>query len=375
MNRFTGKTVLIVGASGGLGSVIAQAFSVEGASLALAARRSLPAAGLAVKPADSTHIADLTDPASLAALRDEVLAAHGQVDVVINATGYDARKPLADHSLDDFRRTLEVNLLGVMLLTQTFLPIMESGVILHLGGFADGRLAFPFYSADAASRAGVRAFAESVNRELALDHRPVVVSFFSPSPADTEAERPFHPLWEQMGTPIVSPEQVAAELVEAVARREKVHVMGGFVTRFFAALNAVSPALADRLMMKHYGEMMSRFFGDDQVVRRTMLNGDYSSKDTARLAIFISKVWCDALRKKAHWRTLGILLVILSCVAYGLLILVPFLPLSTTSKLLLSPLLVGAGEATFWVGGALLGKEIVARFKRYLNPCNWCARD
>jgi hypothetical protein len=29
-------------------------------------------------------------------------------------------------------------------------------------------------------------------------------------------------------------------------------------------------------------------------------------------------------------------------------------------------------EATFWVGGALFGKEIVARFKRYLNPCNWC---
>jgi NAD(P)-dependent dehydrogenase (short-subunit alcohol dehydrogenase family) len=157
----------------------------------------------------STHQADLTDPASLTALRGEVLAAHGKVDVVINAAGYDARKPLAEHSLDDFRRTLEVNLLGAMLVTQTFLAVMADGVILHLGGFADGRLAFPFHSADAAARAGLRAFAESVNRELALRPHPrPVVSFFSPSPADTEAERPFHPLWRQMGTAIVPVEKV-----------------------------------------------------------------------------------------------------------------------------------------------------------------------
>ena len=91
----------------------------------------------------------LTDPDSLAALRADVLAAHGRVDVVVNATGYDVRKPLAEHTLDDLRRTLDVNLLGAMLLTQTFLPVIDDGVIVHLGGFADGRLAFPFYSADA----------------------------------------------------------------------------------------------------------------------------------------------------------------------------------------------------------------------------------
>jgi NAD(P)-dependent dehydrogenase (short-subunit alcohol dehydrogenase family) len=261
MNCLTGKTVLVVGATGGLGAAIAQAFAAEGASLALAGRSRLPDVDLAGEAAVSPHYADLTDPVSLAALRDAVLAAHGRVDVVVNATGYDARKPLQDHTLDDFRRTLDVNLLGAMLLTQTFLSAMAEGVIVHLGGFADGRLAFRFYSADVAARAGVRAFTESVNRELALTRRPLEISFFSPSAADTEAERPFHPLWRQMGAKIVPPEKVAAELVEAVIRREKVHIMGGWTTRLFAALNAVSPRLADTLMMKSYGEMMSRFFG------------------------------------------------------------------------------------------------------------------
>ncbi len=346
--HFEHKTILIIGASGGLGSAIARAFAAQGADLALAARREfalpeLPGAGLV-----TNHQADLTDPVSLAALRDAVLSAHGRLDGVINATGFDARKPLAAHTLEDFQRSLNVNLLGAMLLTQTFVPVLENGVILHLGGFADGRLAFPFYSADAASRSGLRAFIESTNRELALARRPVVVSFFSPSPADTEAERPFHPLWKQMGTQIVPVEKVAGEVLQTVLRRQKVHVMGGFVTRLFAALNAVFPDLADALMMKSYGEMMNRFF-----------NGKGP----------------DDPRTGSGWRSLGIFLVVYSFVAYGLLLAVPFVPLAAAGKVLLSSLLVGSGEVTFWVGGALLGKEVVGRYKKYLNPLNWFCRS
>ena len=62
-----------------------------------------------------------------------------------------------------------------------------------------------------------------------------------------------------LGTAIVSPDKVAGELVKAVDRREKVHIMGGRTTRFFAALNAVSPRLADALVMKRYGATMGTF--------------------------------------------------------------------------------------------------------------------
>ena len=180
------------------------------------------------------------------------------MDVVVNAAGYDVRKPLADTTPDDFRRTVDVNLLGAMLLTQTFLPVIDDGVIVHLGGFADGRLAFPFYSADVASRAGLRAFAEPRIASW-LSPAGAVVSFFSPSPADTEAERPFHPLWHPLGTAIVLPDKVAGELVKAVDRRGKLHIMGGSTTRLFAAINAVSPRLADTLLMKRYGATMGPF--------------------------------------------------------------------------------------------------------------------
>lgn len=261
----TRKTVLVIGASGGLGSAIARAFAARGADLALSAhRRQTGTSDLPVTAKVSTHLADLTNPASLITLRDNALTAHEHIDVVVNAAGYDARQSLGALSLEDIYRSVDINLLGAIIVTQAFLPVMPNGVIVHLGGFADGRLAFPFYSIDVASRAGLRSYCESVNRELALAHSPGVDSFFSASPADTEAERPFHPIWKQMGIKILSPERVTEELVGAVARREKVHVMGGFLTRFFAVLNAASPNLADALVMNRYSSILQKYFRGEE---------------------------------------------------------------------------------------------------------------
>ena len=349
MNRFVGKTVLVVGASGGLGSAIAQAFAAEGAALAVVGHRRLPEGELPGAAAVSRHLADLTDAASLAVLVDEVLAIHGRVHVVVNATGCDVRKPLPDHTTDDFRRSLEVNLLGAMLLTQVFLPVVGDGMIVHLGGFADGRLAFPFYSADAASRAGLHTFCEAVNRELALDAKQARVLFFSPSPADTDAERPFHPLWRELGTTIVAPAAVAAELVTAVGQRKQVHIMGGWTTRLFAAINAVSPRLADVLLMRRYGAALRQFFNRP---------GGQPPDPSAR--------------PPSSWgRTLGLILIAVSFLVYGGLLGLPFLPLAGLTKLALAPVLVVVGEATFWVGGALVGREVVARYRQVFSLGYW----
>ena len=349
--RFHDRVILVIGASGGLGAAVAEAFAAEGARLVLAARRPEVLAPLAARLGANALAADLTDPASLAALRDAALAGHGRLDVMVNATGHDVRKPLAAHTTDDLRHTLDVNLLGAMELTRLFLPVMDDGVILHMGGFADGRLAFPFYSANVASRAGLRAFVESANRELALEGRSTRVAFFSPSPADTEAERPFHPLWRAMGTPIVPPERVAAEVVDAVVCRRPFTVMGGPLTRAFAALNAVAPSMADALLMRRYGGVMRRHFGAE--------GSDGLSPGGA---------------SSGAGRALGILLIVVSTLAYLLLLVVPLLAATAAEKAGIAGGLIVVGEVTFWVGAALLGRELVARFRRYLNPCTWFCR-
>jgi hypothetical protein len=73
-------------------------------------------------------------------------------------------------------------------------------------------------------------------------------------------------------------------------------------------------------------------------------------------------------------RIVGIALVGLSFVLYGALIAVPFLPLSLEGKVAVSSALVISGEASFWIGGFLVGRELVARYRRFLDPRRWPRR-
>lgn len=75
-----------------------------------------------------------------------------------------------------------------------------------------------------------------------------------------------------------------------------------------------------------------------------------------------------------NWRKrIGIILVALSFVLYGMILLLPFVPLATSLKLSAAPVLAVLGELAFWSGSVFLGKEIILRYKRYLDPRNWCA--
>ena len=78
--RFHDKVVLVIGASGGLGAAIAEAFAAEGALLILAARRPELLAPLAARLGATALAADLTDPASLAVLRDSAMIVHARLD-------------------------------------------------------------------------------------------------------------------------------------------------------------------------------------------------------------------------------------------------------------------------------------------------------
>ena len=74
-------------------------------------------------------------------------------------------------------------------------------------------------------------------------------------------------------------------------------------------------------------------------------------------------------------RSIGISLIVLSVMLYGAILLLPFLPFSGKVRLAAVPVLVILGEVAFWGGGALLGAEVVARYRRWLNPRHWFPRD
>jgi hypothetical protein len=70
-------------------------------------------------------------------------------------------------------------------------------------------------------------------------------------------------------------------------------------------------------------------------------------------------------------RKVGLTCVVLSFVFYGAILLVPFLPYPTSTKVAISTALAVIGEASFWIGGFILGKEFIAKYRRYFNPLLW----
>ena len=76
-------------------------------------------------------------------------------------------------------------------------------------------------------------------------------------------------------------------------------------------------------------------------------------------------------QNKNKLRIVGIILVVLSFVFYGLIVLLPFLPYSVSTKAVFTSCLVVLGEGSFWVGAIILGREFANKFRRYLNPLRW----
>jgi L-amino acid N-acyltransferase YncA len=70
----------------------------------------------------------------------------------------------------------------------------------------------------------------------------------------------------------------------------------------------------------------------------------------------------------------GIVLLIASSVVYALLLVIPFLKVSSAVKLTLVPVIIIIGEIAFWAGTFFLGKELVRRYRSYLNPLKWFRR-
>lgn len=351
---FEGKSVIVIGASGGLGSSFAKAFADKGARLLLVGRNEEKVKKTAEQITGDITIAtfDITDLQSIEKLIDFSKMWSDPIDIVVNASGYDVRKSLAEHSYEEAKNTLDINLLGAILITKAFLPHMseqKGSTIVHIGGFADGRLAFPYYSVDAASRAGLFTFIEAVNRELELEGSQARVAFFSPSPADTDAERPFHPLWRKMGVSIMPVEKVAEDLLRTIEKNKTVRIMGGISTILFAKLNSISPKVADVIMMKKYGKMLQQFF--------------YGTEECGQQK--------PNKHKRGYLRKIAVILIIASFILYGLAAVVPLLPLTLSQKAVVVPALIATGEIVWWVGLAIAGREVAAKYKKYLNPRTW----
>lgn len=164
----TRKTVLITGASSGIGSATAALFADKGWTVAATMRK--PEASDLAKGRQAVRLfkLDVTDQASVDAAVRDVIAQCGGIDVLVNNAGYGLMGPFEAQTEAQIRRQFDTNLFGVMNVTRAVLPHMrarKAGRIVNVGSAA-GRLSMPLYTAYCATKWGLEGFSEALWLEL-----------------------------------------------------------------------------------------------------------------------------------------------------------------------------------------------------------------
>lgn len=194
LERWQGKVALVTGASSGIGEAIARAFARAGLKVAAAARRAERLERLVgeVKKEGGEAMAlqaDMGDEASVRGMFEAVRQRWGGVDVAVNNAGTGGMAQFAEADPDNWRATLDVNVLGVSYCVREALHDMEGkaeGLILNMSSIYAHREQVPNFSYYQASKFAVKAFTSTLRAELHAKKSPVRVAMISPGLTATE---------------------------------------------------------------------------------------------------------------------------------------------------------------------------------------------
>lgn len=244
--QLNGARILLTGASGGLGGVLARELAQAGAALLLTGRDPAALARIDL-PAGSDYRllqADLTDAAGI----DSAVAAARAfgANILINNAGVASFGLLAEQDWDDIERILATNLGAPIRLTRALLPWLTqqpTAAVVNIGS-AFGSIPFAGFTAYSAAKAGLRGFSQALRRELA--DSTVRVIHVAPRAIDTPINPPaVRALNRALGSATDTPETVARHILGMLANDvAEGHI--GFPERFFAWLNGCAPGLVDQ---------------------------------------------------------------------------------------------------------------------------------
>jgi NAD(P)-dependent dehydrogenase (short-subunit alcohol dehydrogenase family) len=224
-DTIAGRTVMITGASSGIGEATALQVGDAGATVLLVSRSADKLETLARRIAEGggtahVHTCDLADLEDIDRMATQALAAHGHVDVLVNNAGRSIRRSVAlsYDRIHDYQRTMQLNYFGAVKLILSLLPTMrerKGGTIVNVSSIGV-QTNPPRFSAYVASKAALDAFSRCVASEIVDDgvristvHMPLVRT----------------PMIEPTGMydffPAISPEDAADMICTAIVRRPK----------------------------------------------------------------------------------------------------------------------------------------------------------
>lgn len=254
------STILITGASGGIGGAIARRLASAGASLILVdrdgERGERLAAELRAAGAKALVLAgDLSQPGVPERLAEDAIRHAGSIDILINCAGVQNFGFSAAESAADTSRLFNVNTIAPISLINAVLPHMLArgrGRIVNLGSIF-GSIGFPCFASYSASKFALRGFSEALGRELAGSG--VGVTYIAPRFTRT----PFNSgvvarMADALKMNQDDPESVAASVIEAIAEDRRERYLG-WPEKLFVRINAIFPRLVDPALIKQADQM------------------------------------------------------------------------------------------------------------------------
>ncbi len=223
-NNIEGKVVVITGASSGNGEATARYLSSRGATVVLGARRAVRLQSLADELTRKGGKAlaiqtDVTEVNQVKRLVDEAVKTFGRIDVMINNAGLMPHSPLERLKIDDWDRTIDVNLKGVLYGIAAALPYMKqqkSGHFINVSSVA-GHKVRPGSAVYAATKTAVLVISEGLRQEV----------------------KPYN-----IRTTVISPGAVATELPKSITEPDVAENIGNFYEAYAIPADSFARAVA-----------------------------------------------------------------------------------------------------------------------------------
>jgi NADP-dependent 3-hydroxy acid dehydrogenase YdfG len=222
--NIAGKVVVITGASSGLGEATARYLADRGATVVLGARRMERLQTLADEITQAggkafARATDVTDAAQLQSLVAAAIEKYGRIDVILNNAGVMPHSPLERRKIDDWNRTIDINIKGVLYGIAAALPHMQrqkSGHIINVSSVAGHRVG-PESAVYAATKTAVRVITEGLRQEV----KP----------------------WD-LRTTIISPGAIATELPSSITEADVAKGIGQFYEQYAIPADSFARAVA-----------------------------------------------------------------------------------------------------------------------------------
>jgi short-subunit dehydrogenase len=252
--QIQGSTVLLTGATGGIGHAIARALDARGASLTLTGRRSEVLAPLAEQLGARAIAVDLSRPEEI----DRLLEEAGNVDILVANAALPGSGLLDGFTVEEIDRALDVNLRAPIVLTHALSPAMVSrrnGHLLYISSLS-GKASAPGSSIYNATKFGLRGFASAMRAELrssGVGVSSVFPGFIRDAGMFADADVDLPP-----GVGTRSPEDVADAVVSAIERNRGEVDVAPLPLRAGAMFAGIAPELSATLTRRLGGGEIAR---------------------------------------------------------------------------------------------------------------------